>query len=76
MMTDTVEFKVALLRAKMTMEELADAIGVSPATLSYKVNNRRVFTSVEIKAIVDALHLTMEDRDKIFFADQVDEKST
>ena len=71
-MTNTTEFRIALIRAKMTMEELANEIGISPASLSYKVNNRREFTSKEIKAISEVLELPLEDKEKIFFANEVD----
>ena len=71
-MTNTTEFRIALIRAKMTMEELANEIGISPASLSYKVNNRREFTSKEIKAISEVLGLPLEDKEKIFFANEVD----
>ena len=71
-MTNTTEFRIALIRAKKTMEELANEIGISPASLSYKVNNRREFTSKEIKAISEVLGLPLEDKEKIFFANEVD----
>lgn len=71
-MTNKTEFKVALLRAEMTMDELADAVGMSSASLSYKVNNKREFTSTEIKNISDKLNLSIADRERIFFAAEVD----
>ena len=72
-MTDRTEFKVALIRANMTMEDLANAIGMSAASLSYKVNNHREFTSSEIKAICEVLAIDdLKEREKIFFANEVD----
>lgn len=67
-MTNTTELKVALIRSGLTMEELADKIGISSASLSYKANNKRDFTSKEIKAISEALALTVEQKEMIFFA--------
>lgn len=71
-MTNREEFRVALIRARKTMAELADDIGISPASLSYKVNNSREFTASEIKAISDVLNLTDSDRNMIFFAETVE----
>lgn len=71
-MTNTVEFKVALMRAGMTTEDLSKKIGLSQQSISYKVNNKREFTSSEISKISDALNLSVEERDTIFFAKQVD----
>ena len=71
-MTNKTEFKVALIRANLTMDELAEAVGMSSASLSYKVNNKREFTSTEIKSISERLDLSIEDRELIFFAETVD----
>ena len=67
-MTNTKEFKIAMLRAGYTNESLAPAIGMSKATLSYKINNLREFTVSEIKKIQETLRLSDEERDLIFFA--------
>lgn len=61
------------LRAKMALHgirdyELADAIGMSRQSMSYKINGKRLFTAPEINAISKALELTLEERDEIFFA--------
>ena len=66
-MTNKKELKIIMLRLEITIKELAKAIGVSPTTLSYKINNKREFTSREIKLIQKALNLTNEQRDMIFF---------
>ena len=75
-MTNLTEFKIALIRKEMTAEQLADAIGMSRASLSYKMNSRREFTQSEIGQICDVLALSQDKRDKIFFGNNVDEKST
>lgn len=72
-MTNKEEFRVALIKARMTMADLAKAIGISSASLSYKVNNKRDFMASEIKKIADLLRLTPEESTKIFFAERVDE---
>ena len=71
-MTNTTELKIAMFRKHISMEELAKRIGISPASLSYKANNRREFTSTEIKMISDVLGLSVADREMIFFAETVD----
>lgn len=71
-MTDTKELKIALLRSDMTASELADAIGISRVSLSYKMNNLRQFTVPEISKIAEVLNLSVSDKDRIFFAKQVE----
>ena len=40
---------------------LAKAIGISPATLSLKLNGKRDFTLTEMRTIVTVLHITNGD---------------
>lgn len=75
-MTNTHELKVIMYDRKITIKKLAEIIGVSTTTLSYKINNDREFTSSEIVSIQKALNLSNEQRNMIFFADNVDLKST
>lgn len=61
------------LQAKMALHglkayELADAIGITRQSLSYKLNGKRMFTVKEIDSISKVLDLTIEERDEIFFA--------
>lgn len=71
-MTNTIEFKVMLMRKGLTIKKLSDLIGISATSISYKMNNVREFKSSEIQAIQNALDLTDEERNKIFFAESVD----
>ena len=71
-MTDTIKFKMALVKNQMTMHDLADEIGLSTTSLSYKVNNKIEFRSSEIIAIQNVLKLINVERDEIFFAHNVD----
>lgn len=71
-MTNTLEFKAMLIRKGYTAEELADAIGITKVTMSYKVNNKREFMASEINAISKVLDLSLEEKEKIFFADVVE----
>lgn len=65
------EFRVALLRAELSQTELADRIGMSRQGLSLKANGKREFKLSEIKKISEALGLTSEDVDVIFFGKEV-----
>ncbi|WP_317300906.1 helix-turn-helix transcriptional regulator [Allobaculum stercoricanis] len=71
-MTDTKRFKAMMALKGYTLECLAKELGLSIATLSYKINNIRQFKVNEIKAIQIIWNLTPEERDAIFFADEVD----
>lgn len=75
-MTNTNQLKACMIREGISQERLAELIGISQTSLSYKVNNKRKFDAVEIKAIKDALHLTPEERDAIFFGEWVDNMTT
>lgn len=72
-MTDTNKLKAAIALKGMTAGDLADKIGMSRQSISYKMNNIREFRVKEIIAISDALNLTLEEKEAIFFADKVDE---
>lgn len=75
-MTDTIELKSILVKKGLTLKKLSTIIGISTTTLSYKINNKREFSSSEIAAMQEVLDLTKEERDRIFFAKDVDLKST
>lgn len=72
-MTDTNRLKAAITLKGMTAGDLAEKIGLSRQSLSYKINNLREFRVKEIQAIAEALDLTLEEKERIFFAKQVDE---
>lgn len=71
-MTDTLEFKAVMIKRGLTLKKLANLVGISNTTLSYKINNKREFTSSEMEAIRKALNLTEDERNRIFFANNVD----
>ena len=75
-MTNSLELRAALTRKGMTQEQVAEALGITTATLNYKINNKREFKTSEVKALVDLLEIKKEDIDKIFFANDVDCEST
>lgn len=71
-MTNTKEFKILLFRRGVTIETLANAIGLSATSLSYKINNKREFLVSEILKIQQYLEFSNEVRDSIFFWEQGD----
>lgn len=75
-MTNSNELRAAMTRKGMTQEQVAEALGVTTATLNYKINNKREFKTSEVKALVDLLEIPKENIDKIFFANDVDCEST
>lgn len=66
-MTDKALLKSFLALKSMTMQELSDKTGISVSSLNYKLNEAREFRQSEIKTIQDALGLTNDERDRIFF---------
>lgn len=72
----SLELKAEMVRKGITAYNLAKMLGISNATLSYKLNNLIEFKSSEIKGIQQALGLTDGQRDYIFFEFDVDLKST
>ena len=50
-----------------TQERLAAEIGVSVSTLSYKLNNKAVFTQKEIRKICDFLEIVTAEIGVYFF---------
>lgn len=75
-MTNTKEFKVLLFRRGITLEALAEAIGLSYTSLSYKINNKREFLVSEILKIQHYLGFSNDVRDSIFFCYQGDSESS
>ena len=66
-MTNTTELKAMMVRNGYTAEQLAKEIGMTPQSLSYKINNKREFTATEINNVSKALGLTLEEKEIIFF---------
>ncbi len=71
-MTNIIELEVAIKRAQITKKELAHQIGISTQALYNKLNNSAEFKASEIAKTCDLLNLDRKDRDKIFFAQNVD----
>lgn len=56
----------------MLHKHIASKLGMTPANLSSKLNNHRDFRASDISAFVTELHMSVEDRNKIFFKSNID----
>ena len=66
------KLKGKLVEKGMTVEQLADAMGINKATLYRKMGNGGLgFTVKDANEIVDILQLTLEEAMAIFFAQKV-----
>lgn len=75
-MTNKQMFQIALLKRNYTFDKLASEIELSRQSMSYKVNNKRKFTESEINKIDTVLNLSTEEKESIFFTNQVEKLST
>lgn len=57
-----------LRKAKMTQADLAEKIGISRQSMSYKINSKRDFKQGEIDRICITLNIDSSQRESIFFA--------
>lgn len=71
-MTNREKLKGKIVENGMTQEQLAELLGITIATINYKVNNKSEFKASEIKKLAETLHLTDEEVNAIFFADKVE----
>lgn len=68
-MTNKELLEQAIEKSGIKVMKLMEAANIkSYATFRGRLNNETEFTASEIQAISDALQLTAEQRDKIFFA--------
>ncbi len=51
------EFKAEVIRRGMTLDNVADALGINPASLHRKMNGASDFYRGEIEKIIKTLHL-------------------
>lgn len=54
-----------------SQSQVADMIGIAPATYSQKINNKSVFTQDEISRIIKAVDIPMSDIGSYFFTPKV-----
>lgn len=75
-MTDSQKLKSKITEANLTIAKLATMVNLSPTGLFNKIHNIREFRISEMLKISECLKLSNVDRDKIFFANQVELNST
>ena len=65
-MTATNELRSLIIKKGFTQSYVADKLGISPQSLSYKINNKVEFKASEIEALCTLLCIS--NKDIIFFA--------
>ena len=65
-MTDTKKLKAKMVENGILLDTLAKKVGISRASLSYKINNKRKFSAEEIRDISSELQLKSEEIHQIF----------
>lgn len=76
-MTDSKLLKEIIKSSGKTYKHLAESIGITAYSLSMKINNVREFKMREVKILCKELEITsLRKKEKIFFADDVEESST
>lgn len=71
-MTDIDALKAVITDSGMTMKAIAEKAGMVRETLYNRLNGIGEFTASEITGLCNALHLKKSDRERIFFANQVE----
>lgn len=71
MMFDKSLFIYYVMRRNLTLKAIAKKLQVDPATLTRKMAGRSDFTRNEIQQLKQFLTLTVDEADKIFFAEKL-----
>ena len=76
-MVDTQLLEDTITNSGLKKSSLADSLGISIQTLRRKSKNDFPFTTDEVAVLCDKLHITkLSDKERIFFAKNVDKTST
>lgn len=76
-MTNTEKLKQRIRDSGYKLGYIAEKVGLSRYGLYLKINNNNGFTINEVTALCDLLGIdTLEEKEEIFFAKQVDEIAT
>ena len=67
-MTNSQELKKRIAGNGLMLSFVCEKLGITYATLRRKINNENEFTASEISTLTELLHLTDEERNRIFFA--------
>lgn len=63
------EFRAEVIRRGLTLNQIAEGLGISPTSLNRKMNGESDFFRNEIEKIIHTLHLSGEEVLRIFFAE-------
>lgn len=66
-MTDTVALRSVIAHSGLKYKALAEIIGLSAYALQMKIDNETEFKASEIDALANALGMSSQQRDSIFF---------
>lgn len=66
-------FRIMLLEKDVSLKDIAEMLGINLVTLYRKMNGSSDFYRDEVQEICNYLHLTLEERENIFFAQDVTE---
>lgn len=75
-MVNLEQLKKAIQDSGITMTALSRKSGVSRETLYNRLRGIGEFTASEIVGVSEALHLSLNEREHIFFAEEVEQNST
>jgi hypothetical protein len=75
-MTDTERLRDAIRNRGLKIGWIAEQMGLAPWSFTRKMNNVSEFTSREIMLCSQLIGLTFTERDRIFFARDVEAVST
>lgn len=75
-MTNTQMLRERIDASGLKLRYIASYLGITYQGFLKKMNNATEFKASEIRGLHDLLHLSRDDRDAIFFAPDVEEKST
>lgn len=75
-MTNSQLLRDRINKAGLKLKHVAAQIGLSYYGLQLKINNETEFKASEITALSDLLHLSISERERIFFSNDVDKTST
>lgn len=75
-MTDSTMLRTWVARKGYKLKAVAARLGITPYTLQKKMKNQSEFKASEIAAFVTDLGMTLDERDQIFFTNEVESQST
>lgn len=75
-MTNTTKLRDAINRKGLKYKAVAERLGITPYGLQKKIENDNEFKASEVGKLAEMLDLDFHEKESIFFAREVDLKST